>query len=117
MTHTDDVVFQTKMKVAKEIAKHVVKILRRNQVIVSVDFAVVNDHMTLTMQRNGGASFSDEEKDQIREVMLSNECGKIVGSILSQVPFEWKKVRIRVCSREKRDQQYVWALEKAKEKK
>ena len=117
MTHTDDG-FQKQMKVAKEIVIHVVKKLKHDKVIVTVDnIAVFNDHMTLTMQRNDGASFSDEEKDQIREVMLSNECGKTVGSILSQVPFEWKKVRIRVCSREKRDQQYVWALEKAKEKK
>ena len=116
MTHTDDC-FQKQMKVAKEIVKHVVNKLKRDGVIVAVDIAVVNDHMTLTMQRNDGASFSDEEKNKIRVVMLSNECKKTVGSTLSQFPFEWKNVRIRVCSREKGDQQYVWALEKAKGKK
>ncbi len=116
MTHTDDC-FQKQMKVAKEIVKHVVNKLKRDGVIVAVDIAVVNDHMTLTMQRNDGASFSDEEKDQIRKVMLSEECNKTVGSILSQFPFKWKKFRIRVCSREKGNQQYVWTLEKVKGKK
>ncbi len=117
MTRTDDGFFQEKMKVTKGIVNRLVEILRRKHVIVEIGNAIVNDHMTLTMQRNDGAPFSVEEKDQIRKVMLSDDCKKTVGSTLSRPPFEWKKVRIRVCSRENGNKQYIWSLEKGKEKK
>lgn len=116
MAQTDDG-FQPRMKEAKGIATHVVSKLKREKVSVAVDITVFDDHITFTMRKDDKALFSDKEKDQIRKVMLSDDYKKTVGTTLSKLPFKWEKVRIRVCSREKGNQQYVWSLEKVTGKK